>query len=426
MRKLSAILLFLGIFISASAVQALEVTRVALTGSDQDSSDILEIQFSGGVDATSFTLADDVAFTGLSGSITPDAHAWPTGNLLRLTFTAGLAADVYNLSVGPQIASVSDGSLMDQDGDGTAGEPEGDAYHATLFTSPGVISSSDSTHDGQDLVIRGVSVTIDGAHSFSALQLLEGAVLAHSATTADNEFRMDLTLSGGLLIDETSSINVIGRGYLPGYTHGNTTEGGATGATEGDGSGGSYGGLGGGGTPNWTYGDFTNPNELGSGGSRTGSGGGLVRITAAAAEINGSIKADGTTGYRSTAGSGGGIRLDVGTLSGSGMITADGGYEIWTFQGGGGGRIAIYADTFDGFDYATQVTAHGGSRSDNADESGATGTVYIVAAGGSGELRIDSHGEFAGRWTPLGQATDTTRICRRPGCFRRCYGGSGS
>ena len=233
-------------------------------------------------------------------------------------------------------------------------------------------------------------------------------MLTHRYTDETATYALRLTATTLLSIDGTSSINVTGRGYLPGYTYGNTTDGGATGDTESDGSAGSYGGLGGNYSCNWTYGDFVNPNELGSGGSRTGSGGGLVRITAAAAEINGSIKADGTTGYRSTAGSGGGIRLDVGTLSGSGMITADGGYEIWTFQGGGGGRIAIYADTFDGFDYATQVTAHGGSRSDNADESGATGTVYIVAAGGSGELRIDSHGEFAGRWTPLGQATDTT------------------
>ena len=216
---------------------------------------------------------------------------------------------------------------------------------------------------------------------------------------------MDLTLSGGLLIDETSSINVIGRGYLPGYTHGNTTEGGATGATEGDGSGGSYGGLGGGGTPNWTYGDFTNPNELGSGGSRTGSGGGLVRITAGEAEINGSIRADGTEGYRGTGGSGGGIRLDVGTLSGSGLITANGGGLGSAFQCGGGGRIAIYADAFDGFDYTIQVTAHGGINSPI--NSGATGTLYVVEAGGIGELRIDAHGGTNGQWTPLGQLTDS-------------------
>ena len=123
MHKLSAIFFLFCIIISVSAVQAVEVTRITLTGSDQDSSDILEIQFSGGVDPASFTLADDVSFTGSSGSITPDAQAWPTGSLLRLTFTAGLAADVYDLSVGPQIAAASDGGLMDQDGDGNAGEP---------------------------------------------------------------------------------------------------------------------------------------------------------------------------------------------------------------------------------------------------------------------------------------------------------------
>ena len=78
------------------------------------------------------------------------------------------------------------------------------------------ISSTDNSYDGLDLVIRGVTVTIDGVHSFNALQLREGAVLTHSATTAEDEFQVDLTLSGGLLIDETSSINVIGRDICPG------------------------------------------------------------------------------------------------------------------------------------------------------------------------------------------------------------------
>ena len=169
--------------------------------------------------------------------------------------------------------------------------------------------------------------------------------------------------------------------------------------------GGSYGGLGGGGTPNWTYGNHADPNELGSGGSRTGSGGGLVRITAGEAEINGSIRADGTEGYRGTGGSGGGIRLDVGTLSGSGMITANGGGLGSAFQCGSGGRIAIFADVFDGFNYTTQAMAHGGVNS--AANSGATGTLYVVGAGGAGELRIDSHGESRIQWTPLGLASDS-------------------
>ena len=54
-----------------------------------------------------------------------------------------------------------------------------------------------------------------------------------------------------------------GLGYAAGHTTGNTTVGGATGR-----SGGSYGGLGQDdrGTTNAVYGDYTNPNDFGSGG----------------------------------------------------------------------------------------------------------------------------------------------------------------
>ncbi len=117
--------------------------------------------------------------------------------------------------------------------------------------------------------------------------------------------------------------------------------------------------------PTRRYGDYRNPNELGSGsgneatyGTTGSSGGGLVRITATSAIIDGAIEAQGSgpvTDLSSgpAGGSGGGIYLQVISLAGSGFIRADGGKNGWGSQeggAGGGGRVAIFYLTLSGFD----------------------------------------------------------------------------
>jgi len=137
-------------------------------------------------------------------------------------------------------------------------------------------------------------------------------------------------------------------------------------------SGGSYGGLGGSSfqaSSNPVYGDFMDPNDVGSGGGSVsvfpaGNGGGLVRIVAQSFQLDGSIIADGGVGSGG-GGSGGGVRIDVGTLSGTGEIRANGGSSG---AGGGGGRVAVYYETLVGFDF-TQVTASGAV-------NGQDGTVF--------------------------------------------------
>ena len=271
----------------------------------------------------------------------------------------------------------------------------------TIFTNDTVIS--DTRYDEQDIVVSGCTVTADGAHSFNSLQVTNGGTLTHPATTANQEYSLHLTIAGALVVDASAAIDVSGKGYLPGYTLGNTTQGGCVGN-----AGGSYGGYGGLGgatifvTPvaNAVYGDYRNPNELGSGGLGS-AGGGLVRITAGAAAIDGAIRANGADS--SFAGSGGGILLNVGTLAGGGSISADGGSGGINSANGGGGRVAISYGLNNGFDLVGKVTAIGGS----GGAFGAVGTVYLNQTGGEGILRIDSHGAPAGTWTPLGQATDT-------------------
>ena len=156
------------------------------------------------------------------------------------------------------------------------------------------------------------------------------------------------------------------------------------------GGGGAYGGMGGVGFSSSggnSYGDVSNPSDLGSGGGGAmssiagdaaaiyrqasvvwnedeqglrqrvalsamvtavgGAGGGLVRIKATSVILNGTISADGMPGTYPGAGggSGGTVLIDTKSLIGPGSISANGGYGLFSsafFGGGGsGGRIKI-------------------------------------------------------------------------------------
>ena len=216
-----------------------------------------------------------------------------------------------------------------------------------LWTPLGV--GTDTVFQAAMLVVSGSNVVAAAEHQMAveagAVSIVDGAVLTQQPTTAAQEYSLLLTVTNNLVVDGGSRIDVSGRGYLTGYTLGNTTNG-AAGFT----AGGSYGGLGGvccgsSSVANGPYGDYHNPNELGSGsGTYTGGapGGGLARITAGVAQVDGGILANGGSGPEG--GSGGGLWLNVGTLSGSGQITANGGKGIG-YDGGGGGRVAIYYGT---------------------------------------------------------------------------------
>ncbi|HXP61815.1 MAG TPA: hypothetical protein VN829_15075, partial [Dongiaceae bacterium] len=275
------------------------------------------------------------------------------------------------------------------------------ARAGVTFTTNSLISSANLAYEGQDIVVQGCTLTVNGLHGFNSVSLLSGAVLTHQATTQAQEYSLTLTLANNLLVDGTSRIDVSGRGYLPGYSLGNATNGAANYT-----AGGSYGGLApaccGSSGANGVYGDYHNPNELGSGsGTYSGGapGGGLVRIAASGAQVDGGILANGGTGPEG--GSGGGVWLNVGTLSGAGQITANGGNGK-SFDGGGGGRVAIYYGSST-FNLSSNVTANAGSGPQGV---GSVGTVYLQPAGGLGQLVISSHGTATGLWTPLGVGTN--------------------
>ena len=54
---------------------------------------------------------------------------------------------------------------------------------AATFTTPVTISESDMTYDGQDIVVNGATLTVNGPHSFASLLLTNAAVPTHSPCT---------------------------------------------------------------------------------------------------------------------------------------------------------------------------------------------------------------------------------------------------
>jgi hypothetical protein len=379
------------------------VTGLTPTGGAGHPFATVEVTLSKAVQDATFT-ADDITVTGPGGPITADTLTRLDAN--RYSFhLAGTGLATYSLVIGPDIQD-TDSVRMDQDHDGTPGEAGQDAYAAKLSADGLSIAAAETSYDGWNLVLYGATSTIDGPHTFGSLEVLGGATLGHSAATESQAPSLDLLITDALVVDASSKIDVSGLGYLPGRTQGNLPQEGPTASI-----GGTYGGVG----FDWgceiygqPYGDFRNPTEPGAGGAGSaaehdGAGGGLVRLGAATAVIDGAIVAAGgsSTGYGDAAGSGGGIRIDVGTLSGGGSISADGGNADFS---GGGGRVAVYYDTLDGFDLS-HVTAVGGNL--DAAHAASPGTVYLEETGHNGQLLIDNHGAPTGTFTPLGIPSDT-------------------
>ncbi|MCX5670809.1 MAG: hypothetical protein NTU94_05750, partial [Planctomycetota bacterium] len=375
----------------------------------------LRLQFSQPVQDGSLTDAD-VTMTGPGGPLAASVSRVDASTYDVLCAGADALAS-YTLVLGTDILDLA-GQPLDQDHNGTPGQAS-DVYRARLSADGLTLTPTDTAYDGYHLVLYGGPSSITGTHPLGSLELLGGAVLTHAVSTETQTAGMALSITDGLVIDAASRIDVTAKGYLYGRTHGNTL-------ADSHGTaywGGSYGGLGYNGyTVLWgvsisppveTYGDFRNPAEPGAGGDGSysdpgGSGGGLLRISAASAAIDGMILADGGQAVGVGAGSGGGVRLDVGTLSGGGWISAGGGNAVQSDAdplngGGGGGRVALYYQTLNGFDLSHIMSVGGNMDDANA---GAPGTIYIEQVGQPGQLRVDSRNLPNDMWTPLGDPAD--------------------
>ena len=252
------------------------------------------------------------------------------------------------------------------------------------------VSASDFSYDSLKVQINGAAVTIDGAHQFASLGLVNGATITHSACTESTSSSLDINVGGCLSLDADSEINVDGRGYIRGRTAGNSTA-----KASKRRSGGSYGGEGGDymGDAGEAYGVIHNPDEPGSGAgpdSRGGAGGGLVLISAGELVLEGNISADGQDGRDwGGGGAGGGICIRADVIRGSGSISANGGGVASNGRaGGGGGRVAVFYGDLDGFSVSNRVTASGGSGT----YAGSAGSVFLKPDGKPAILIWDNRG----------------------------------
>lgn len=252
-------------------------------------------------------------------------------------------------------------------------------------------------------VVLGDKIVVD-----DKMLIDESGLLTHFGATTTFSSALDMTVEN-LEVTASGRIDVSGRGYVGGYSGGSLICNGQTfGNLVGSAyrSAGSFGGLGAvfdSGVPNQVYGNLTNPDELGSGGScgsgntRGGNGGGKIQLRAGSIVLDGTISANGSNGSGNLAGSGSGgtINIVTSTLDGAGKLNASGfAYEL----GGGGGRIAVRYDSL-GLPQ-TNIRATGGVGSWVA---GGNGTVFLKSsAQGLGDLIVDGYGQN----TP----TDTTPL----------------
>lgn len=276
----------------------------------------------------------------------------------------------------------------------------------TVFTADTVIGSGNTTYDGNDIVVRGCTLTVDGSHCFNSLTIQRSpsnvpGVLTHTggAGVCDLAITHDMTIQGpdGPLVG--SRVDVRGKGYPSEQGPGAGQSGPLFGA------GGGYGGRGSD-VINAVGGQaYTSLPAFGSGGGRGGSspggsGGGAIQLNVTGTlTVNGSILADGGDGQLDGgAGSGGSVWMDVGALAGSGTISANGGNASNpNAGGGGGGRIEVRCDSNS---FTGSITAYGGLGGSN----GGAGVIVTYAAGGYQAVVADNGGR-SGALTPLGGIT---------------------
>lgn len=322
----------------------------------------------------------------VGGDTTPIVPPAPTGNVYEVTMQMPSAANGTRVPV-KVVATAIRGNV-------TTVQETLTVIAGTTISSDTSLISGDTRYDGQSLIVTGGKLTIDGAHTFANLAVLDGASVTHTPVNAAGVGAMTLTITGAVYVSCGGSIDVSGKGYqdaVGGYgrTWPNTTAGGSYQT-----SGGSHGGQGGTGGEAVAacYGSLFDPNEPGGAGGHSGdylgnAGGGIARLTANSFVVDGSIAADGQYAGQggSGAGAGGSIRLDAQTISGAGTIHADGAAPVNFNDGGGGGRIAIYGAV--SMSHA-QITAHGGVGSPS---NGAAGTIFIKPAAQTfGDLYADN------------------------------------
>jgi len=293
-----------------------------------------------------------------------------------------------------------------------------------VITTDTTIAPGDPAYQNRDIIVRGCTVTINGAQAFTSLTIErdesnEPGIVTHTTTFSDAGVNgMFLTIVGDLLTQGAdgalvaSRVDINAKGFLRGQGPGSS----GTAPDEGSaafpgGQGGSYGGAGGVGypvggqghlteafVPGPCYGSFAEPADLGSGSAIVmagppfspvptgGKGAGAVHLAVGNnAVINGAISANGEN--EAAGGSGGSIWISASELSGAGSITAHGGSGSFG-AGGGGGRIALHLGTNS---FSGTLLACGGNASPGVPHCyGGPGSLFLRVTGQNDTLIFDN------------------------------------
>jgi len=272
---------------------------------------------------------DDILINGGSANITWDGAASSTANSLTLSGTyTGTVSLTRNINIS-----------------------------SNIVVSEGILQTAEDASS---------TITVTNNFNINA----NGTVIVRRFTTS-GEGQGQTISAANLTI--TGSLNADGKGFSAGQGPGAQSN-----------TGGTHGGQGGANTKS-TYGSFTNPTSLGSGGATAAGGGSIIINVSGNVTITGTLSAD--SGNGSFDGSGGSINITANLLTGTGTISASsiGGSS----RGGGGGRVSLANVTSDSF---TGTLKADGSKIQSS-SPGYSGTIYLNSSkrnnlilGGAGNL----------------------------------------
>ncbi|TXT37048.1 MAG: hypothetical protein FD138_781, partial [Planctomycetota bacterium] len=163
--------------------------------------------FSEAMNTTSFNVGSDVvSFTGPGGTNLVNqitGFSWVTPQSLRVNFNTQTPQGQYTMVLGPQILASDNGSALDQDTDGNAGESTDDQYSASFsFDSASLRVTSTSPTNGAlvTLPISTLRVNFNEPINFASvspsdLEVSQGTVTAVTQIDADT---VEFTFGAGM------------------------------------------------------------------------------------------------------------------------------------------------------------------------------------------------------------------------------------
>jgi hypothetical protein len=314
-----------------------------------------------------------VEYTVNGGAIAPIPASTPAGEYATtFTIPAGTApGTVFNVRVAAYSGSSNESTLVTPI----------TVVAGTEITTARDVAATDLSLDNSTVIVRsGGVLTLTGPHTFTNLVVLDGGKVIQKHVDLANG---DILTVDRLYLACNSSIDVTGQGYAPRTTYPGERAAAANGGA-------AHIGLGG-----WradsgsTYGSIYRPREAGAGEFNRASGGGVVRIVASRAGIDGAIYANGQSNTTSNEGgaAGGSVWITASSVRGSGRIEVNGGNGAASSStNGGAGAISIeYTDS-----QSTLPTLQ--ARSGNIyNPYGGAGSIYTRGPQSTyGDLRFDN------------------------------------